>query len=170
MHAIKKHSTLVIILAIIAVVVAAMLYVILRPQQATTPGDTANTNGTEQTDTSTEPANNGTTTEPSTATPGRYEDYSETAFNQAEGRRILFFHAPWCPQCRALDASIKENTVPEGVTIFKIDYDSNQELRQKYGVTIQTTLVEVDENGNEVQKYVAYDEPTFDAVMAAMKL
>lgn len=168
MQAIKKHSTLIIILAIVAVVVAAMLYIILRPQQVSTPGDSANTNGTQQTGNGTEPANGGNATEPST--PGRYEDYNEMAFNQAEGRRILFFHAPWCPQCRALDASIKESTVPSGVTIFKIDYDSNQPLRQKYGVTIQTTLVEVDENGNEIKKYVAYDEPTFDAVKAAMEL
>lgn len=170
MQAVKKHSTLIIILAIIAVVAAAMLYVILRPQQAVTPGDTENANnGTQQTGgNSTEPANGGNGATPTT--PGKYEDYNETAFNQAEGRRILFFHAPWCPQCRALDASIKDSTVPSGVTIFKIDYDSNQTLRQKYGVTIQTTLVEVDENGNEIKKYVAYDEPTFDAVMAAMNL
>jgi thiol-disulfide isomerase/thioredoxin len=170
MQTIKKHSTLFIILGIIAVVVAAMLYVLLQPQQASTPSDNANTGSGEQAGDSTEPANNGTVTEPSTATPGRYEDYNEAAFNQTEGRRVLFFHAPWCPQCRALDASIKAGTVPSGVTIFKTDYDSNQELRQKYGVTIQTTLVEVDENGNEVKKYVAYDEPTFDAVMAAMNL
>lgn len=170
MHVIKKHSTLFIILGIIAVVIASMLYVILQPQPAATP--TVDSNETTQ-----QPTNDTNTNEPADAnTPelvqaaGVYEEYSEAAFNQAEGRRIIFFYAPWCPQCRALDESILENTVPDGVAIFKIDYDSNQAMRQKYGVTIQTTLVEVGANGNEVRKYVAYDQPTFDAVKAAMEL
>jgi len=54
--------------------------------------------------------------------------------------------------------------VPDGVTIFKTDYDSNQALRQKYGVTIQTTLVKIDDDGKLVKKYVAYDEPTLESL------
>lgn len=95
---------------------------------------------------------------------GTYIDYSPDAIAKTSGTKILFFHAPWCPQCRALDADIKAKGVPAGVTIIKTDYDSNQTLRQKYGVTIQTTLVEVDDNGNLIEKYVAYDEPTIDSV------
>lgn len=82
-----------------------------------------------------------------------------------EGRRILFFHAPWCPQCRALEASIQREGVPEGVTILKVDYDTNQALRQRYGVTIQTTLVEIDGAGTSLGKYVAYEEPSLPAVL-----
>lgn len=162
MRAAKKHSTLIIILGIIVVVVGAMLYLLLRPQQPTVSEDT----------TTSQQTNNEETTTPETleSQPGKYETYTEGVFAQTEGRRILFFYAPWCPQCRALDASIQEGTVPRGIAIFKTDYDSHQELRQKYGVTIQTTLVEVDENGNEVKKYVAYDDPTFEAVKAAMEL
>ena len=52
------------------------------------------------------------------------------------------------------------------MTVLKVDYDSNQALRQKYGVTLQTTFVEVDKDGNEIEKYVAYNEPTFDSVKA----
>lgn len=170
MQTIKKHSTLFIILAIIAVVIASMLYVILQPQPAATP--TVGTNETTRQpigDTDTDEPANANTPEPAQAT-GVYEEYSEAAFNQAEGRRIIFFYAPWCPQCRALDESILGSTVPDGVAIFKIDYDSNQAMRQKYGVTIQTTLVEVNASGDEVRKYVAYDQPTFDAVKAAMEL
>lgn len=92
---------------------------------------------------------------------GSYRDYSESAFSATSGTRLLFFHAPWCPQCRLLEASIQASTIPSGVTIFKVDYDSNQSLRQKYGVTIQTTVVRVDDSGNLSEKYVAYDDPSF---------
>ena len=96
---------------------------------------------------------------------GSYVTYSEDAVANADGQRVLFFHASWCPQCRELDKSITEGSVPKGVTIYKVDYDSNQELRQRYGVTIQTTLVLLDDNGNEAKKYVAYDEPNLAAVV-----
>ena len=96
--------------------------------------------------------------------PGKYADYSASSFASTGGTRIIFFHASWCPQCRQLDASIKAGKVPDNVTIFKTDYDSNQTLRQKYGVTIQTTVVLVDANGNLVKKYVAYENPTLKSV------
>lgn len=98
------------------------------------------------------------------ATAGSYIDYDESAISRTQGTKILFFHAPWCPQCRALETDIKASIIPDGVTIIKTDYDSNQTLRQKYGVTIQTTLVLVDDQGNFVKKYVAYDEPTLASV------
>lgn len=101
---------------------------------------------------------------PATTEPGVYKDYSPTAIQETAGTKLLFFHAPWCPQCRALDADIKQKGVPTGVAIIKVDYDSNQSLRQKYGVTIQTTIVRVDDQGNFVKKYVSYDEPTLEAV------
>lgn len=100
-----------------------------------------------------------------TAASGAYEAYSADAVAATSGQRILFFHAPWCPQCRALDASIEAGKIPDTVTIFKVDYDSNQALRQQYGVTIQTTLVLLDADGNAAKKYVAYDTPTLDAVV-----
>lgn len=95
---------------------------------------------------------------------GSYIDYSETAVSTTSGTKILFFHASWCPQCRALDTSIKTGTIPSGVTIIKTDYDTNQELRKKYGVTIQTTLVKIAADGSLIKKYTAYDTPTLQAV------
>ena len=98
--------------------------------------------------------------------PGEYKDYEESLVSSTNGDKILFFHAPWCPQCRMIESDIKEQGVPSGVTVLKVDYDSNQALRQKYGVTLQTTFVEVDSNGTEIDKYVAYNEPNFDSVKA----
>ncbi len=96
---------------------------------------------------------------------GTYADYSADVVASTKGQRILFFHAPWCPQCRQLEASIKVGTIPSDVTIFKVDYDSSQKLRQQYGVTIQTTLVLLDDKGNGAKKYVAYDQPSLDAIV-----
>lgn len=102
------------------------------------------------------------------ASAGAYVEYSDDAIAQAEGRVLLFFHAPWCPQCRSVESDILAEGVPAGVTIIKVDYDSRQDLRQRYGVTLQTTFVEVDADGTELQKHVAYDDPHLAAVVAAM--
>lgn len=87
---------------------------------------------------------------------GTYEPYSEEKLALAEdGKVVLYFSASWCPTCRALDADIVGNLsqIPEDVHILKIDYDSAVELRQKYGVTTQHTLVEVDAEGNQLSKW-----------------
>ena len=100
--------------------------------------------------------------------PGVYKDYTQDAISTTAGTKLLFFHAPWCPQCRELDESIQSSDLPEDTTVFKVDYDTNKGLREKYGVTIQTTIVKVDDNGNKVSSYVAYQSPTFDNVRAAL--
>lgn len=109
------------------------------------------------------------TTEPAPA-PGAYVDFSEEALAAARGTRVLFFHAPWCPQCRALEADILASGVPEGITVLKVDYDTNQNLRQQYGVTLQTTVVALDESGGGAASFVAYDEPTLHAALAGLGL
>ena len=99
---------------------------------------------------------------------GRYVDYSSELVSSTPGDKLLFFHAPWCSQCQDLEADIEASELPKGVTVFKVDYDSNQDLRQKYGVTIQTTVVKVDDEGEKIDSYVAYEEPTFDSVANAL--
>jgi thiol-disulfide isomerase/thioredoxin len=113
-----------------------------------------------------EPPPTEVTAEPTTA--GAYREYSEVAVAEADGRVLLFFHASWCPQCRAIEDDILAQGVPAGVTILHVDYDTHQDLRQRYGVTLQTTFVEVDAAGEPLQTHVAYSEPTLDAVVAAM--
>lgn len=104
----------------------------------------------------------------SAAQPGQYVDYSPELVASTPGDKLLFFHASWCSQCVALEEDIEASGVPDGVTIFKVDYDSNQDLRQEYGVTIQTTMVKVDDNGEMIDSYVAYEDPTLDNVSAAL--
>lgn len=111
------------------------------------------------------PASGETGTQP-TSSEGSYVEYSSAALASAAGERVLFFHAPWCPQCRSIESGIKQDGVPDGFTVLKVDYDSNQALRQKYGVTIQTSFVKVDANGNKLEgPFVAYEDPTFSSVV-----
>lgn len=87
---------------------------------------------------------------------GSYEAYSADKIARAEtGDVVLFFHASWCPSCRGLNSSIESNlkSIPLGVTILKTDYDKETELKKKYGVTYQHTLVQVDKSGNMIKKW-----------------
>ena len=97
---------------------------------------------------------------------GSYQMYSEEKLALAqEGEVVLFFKASWCPTCRALDSDIRDNlsSIPEGVHILEVDYDEYTELRQKYGVTYQHTLVQVDQEGNQVAKWSG--SPTLSALL-----
>lgn len=88
---------------------------------------------------------------------GRYALYApEVVASQDYTKTVLFFHAPWCPECRAFEAAIEASVIPEGVQILKVDYDSSTELRQKHGVTIQSTFIEVDSSGETVNRWVGY--------------
>ena len=104
---------------------------------------------------------------------GIYTDYqNQSHFDQYQNRqRWLNFHASWCPQCRLLDQDIKTNNdqIPDNVVIFKVDYDSATELKRRYGVTIQTTIVAVDANGNKIKSYTAYSQPTLANLINELK-
>lgn len=86
----------------------------------------------------------------------RYVEYSKEEFDKAsDKKRIYFFHAAWCPSCRVAENEILSNleAIPEDIVIFKTDYDSERELKNKYGVIYQHTFVQVDENGEEITKW-----------------
>ncbi|PJC37194.1 hypothetical protein CO046_01635 [Candidatus Peregrinibacteria bacterium CG_4_9_14_0_2_um_filter_53_11] len=96
------------------------------------------------------------TAAPAPKTPGSYVVYSPAAFEAAKDKkRLLFFHAAWCPLCQTANADINAHLedIPADVVVFKTDYDTEQALIKKYGVTYQHTFVLVDVNGNEVKKW-----------------
>ncbi|TKD53110.1 thioredoxin family protein [Sphingomonas baiyangensis] len=64
---------------------------------------------------------------------------------QAAGKPILIeVHAPWCPVCAAQGKAIQKLTAggahPD-LMIFRIDYDSQKPLWQKFGAQKQSTLI-----------------------------
>lgn len=84
---------------------------------------------------------------------GIYTDYD--FLKLTDDTNIIFFHANWCPTCKALNANIESNLIeiPSNVILLKTDYDKETELKKKYGVTIQHTLVQVDKSGNMIKKW-----------------
>ena len=153
-----NKRVLVIIIGIILLIVAALTYVYLKPAGEVIDNKNVSTSGVSSSETVT------AQTADSNKEPGVYVDYSEETALATKGTKLLFFHAPWCPQCREMEASIQQRGIPSGVTVFKVDYDSNQSLRQQYGVTLQTTFVRIDDDGNKIASYVAYEEPRFSSV------
>lgn len=90
---------------------------------------------------------------------GRYEPYGEAKLtNEGYETSVIFFHAPWCPECRAFESAIQDSTIPDGVQILKVDYDSATELREQYGVTLQSTFVSVSPDGALLSKWVGYGQ------------
>lgn len=86
----------------------------------------------------------------------RYIDYSDTSFNQATNmKRVYFFYAKWCPSCMSADDEFIQNAdkIPSDVILFKTNYDTEKELKTKYGITYQHTFVYVDSFGKAVKKW-----------------
>jgi len=93
---------------------------------------------------------------------GSYKEYSSQtlANEQAAGNKVvLFFYADWCPYCRTADKAFTDNLdkIPAGVTVLKTDYDSNKDLKKKYGVTTQHTFVQIDDKQEKVTLWVSGD-------------
>ncbi len=90
-------------------------------------------------------------------TNGIYTAYSDTAVDGAlsSGKRVaLFFHATWCPSCKALDKTLSSEIIPNDVVVFKVDYDSSTELKKRYTVTSQHTIVTLDAQKNMIKKEI----------------
>lgn len=95
------------------------------------------------------------TSAPAAVVAGSYIDYPAYAQDPAAatGKVVLFFHATWCPICREVEESLTSAPVPAGLTVVKVDFDDAGELRQRYGVTIQHTFVQVDPAGRQLAKW-----------------
>lgn len=72
-------------------------------------------------------------------------------------KQVLFFAASWCPDCKAIDKALMADasSIPDGVSVVKVDYDKATDLRKQYGVTMQHTFVQVDDMGKEVAQWSA---------------
>lgn len=83
---------------------------------------------------------------------GSYGDYSPSVLTNGR-TKVLFFHAAWCPTCRTADTQLTAwyATHPFPVSVYKVDFDTELELRQRYGVTRQHTYVLVDGDGDPLK-------------------
>lgn len=107
-------------------------------------------------------AETNTTTGATETEQGVYTAYSAEAIADVKAMNkpyVLFFHASWCPPCRAVDADLKAGLadMPANTLVFKVDYDSETELKQQYEVRTQHTAVFIDSNGEMVDSITGFD-------------
>ena len=74
------------------------------------------------------------------------QTFTPAAFKAAQDAgkvSLLFFHAPWCPVCRAQEPKIAARLAGaySHVVPFRVDYDSNQMLRREMNVARQSTVI-----------------------------
>jgi thioredoxin 1 len=73
--------------------------------------------------------------------------------------KYLYFSAPWCGPCKQL--APKMELVAESVTVEKILVDSDTETTEKYGIRNIPTVVLIDENGVELERFVGVNPVEF---------
>lgn len=81
-----------------------------------------------------------------------YAAYAQGVIGNGE-TSVLFFYAPWCPECQAADKILKalyKNGSPI-ISTYRVDYDSEKELKKTYGIVRQTSFVLIDETGKAVK-------------------
>jgi thiol-disulfide isomerase/thioredoxin len=82
-------------------------------------------------------------------------DYESNKGAYSNSDIVLFFNAAWCSTCKEARENLEADpaAIPAGLTIVTVDFDDSDELKRKYGVTVQHTFVQVDAEGNEITKW-----------------
>ena len=75
-----------------------------------------------------------------------FKPFTAEAFKsatQAGKTTLVFFHAPWCPVCKAQEPKVLAhlNGAHKDIVAFKVDYDTNPGLRKEMKVDKQSTLI-----------------------------
>jgi thiol-disulfide isomerase/thioredoxin len=118
-----------------------------------TAAGTASTSSPETQITQTPAPTEGTTAEAGDYIP--YASYNSSVEEYADSNVVLFFYADWCATCKKargnFEASLRE--IPEDLTIVVVDFNTAIDLRKKYGVTVQHTFIEIDNDGEALGKW-----------------
>jgi thiol-disulfide isomerase/thioredoxin len=88
----------------------------------------------------------------------QYLDFNQELYEELLGQRAitLYFHADWCPTCVVIEEYLLDHlySFPAGGIFLAVDYDTETELIDEYGVSTQYTFVILDEDAEIVESYV----------------
>jgi len=74
--------------------------------------------------------------------------------------KYLYFSAPWCGPCKML-APKMELVAEANIPVEKILVDADAETTQKYGIRNIPTVLLIDENGTELERFVGVNTVEF---------
>jgi thiol-disulfide isomerase/thioredoxin len=97
---------------------------------------------------------------------GKFVTYSAEEVASTEGTKVLFFHAKWCPACVGAAKNLSASTAPDGLNVFKVDYDTSAELKKLYGVVGQHTFVQIDDNGKMLKRW--FGSRSYEDILAQL--
>lgn len=82
-------------------------------------------------------------------------EYESAKNNYIDSDVVLFFNANWCSTCKTARDNIQSNlaAIPPSLTIVMVDFDTEKDLRKKYGVVIQHTFIQIDASGAQLAKW-----------------
>lgn len=83
-----------------------------------------------------------------------YKDYSPENLKNTKWNILLFFHADWCSTCKNFDKQISELKNIDNLTILKVDFDKETELKKKYSILSQSTFVQIDKEWNAYKRFL----------------
>ncbi len=86
-----------------------------------------------------------------------YSKDAEKIASESGKPYVLDFYASWCSTCRkqksVLEKLLKEDEIKD-ITVFKVDYDEETELKKLHNVKRQSTLILLKKD-NEISREVA---------------
>jgi peptide methionine sulfoxide reductase msrA/msrB len=85
-----------------------------------------------------------------------YSDYDSSKLSSLSGDIVLFFHADRCPTCQQAEKNFLASGIPARLTILKVDYDKETELKKKYAILTQTSFVYIKNDGNMITRWVGW--------------
>ena len=97
-------------------------------------------------------------------------DAAAFAAAQAAGKPILVaVHADWCPVCtkqKPILSKLGADPAMKDLMVFVVDFDTQKDVTQRFGVQKQSTLIVFRGNGERDRSVGASDEAALKALLA----